>query len=165
MKPPDRNRPATSPCDSVPGVTSPTTPEAERERIVALIRSAGGRMTVPTRQLITILTETERHLTADDLIAEVERRTPGVAASTIYRLLQRLDELRVIEHVHSGSGAAFYHLRAHGHAHLVCSDCGVIIDIPDTAFAQLASTSRQLHNFTIEPHHSALLGQCETCSA
>lgn len=160
----ERDGPAGKGSASVTRAASATTPEAERERIFSLIRGSGGRMTVPTRSLITILTETDQHMTADDLIAELERRTPGIAPSTIYRLLQRLDELQVIEHVHSGSGGAFYHLRAHGHAHLVCSDCGVIIDIPDTAFAQLASASRRLHDFTIEPHHSALLGRCGSCS-
>lgn len=129
-----------------------------------MIRRAGGRLTVPTRLVVAILLASDRHLTADDLIAEVERRTPGIAPSTIYRLLQRLDEVDVIEHVHSGTGPTFYHLRELRHAHLVCNECGTIIDVPDNVFAQLSRTVRRTYDFTVEPHHAALLGRCINCA-
>jgi len=113
--------------------------------------------------LVAIFVGTDAHLTADDLIAEVHRRSPGTAPSTVYRLLQRLEQLGVIEHVHSGSGAAFYHLSERGHAHLVCTGCGRVIDVPDAAFEQLSKASRAAYDFTIEPHHSAVLGRCGVC--
>jgi Fur family ferric uptake transcriptional regulator len=146
-------------------MTGSTAPGVEEERIHRLIRSAGGRLTMPTRLLVTILAETDRHLTADDLIAEVERQAPGITPSTVYRVLQRLDELEIVEHVHSGAGPDFYHLREHGHAHLVCTVCGTIIDVPDAAFADLFRSSRRAYDFTIEPRHSAVLGRCASCAS
>jgi Fur family transcriptional regulator, ferric uptake regulator len=137
----------------------------QAEVIYGKIRSAGGRLTVPTRTVVSILLEGDGHLTADDLIAEVERRTPGIAPSTIYRVLQRLDEIDVIEHVHSGTGPAFYHLRERGHAHLVCNECGTIIDIPDSVLHDVARTVRRTYDFTVEPHHAALLGRCGQCAS
>ena len=133
------------------------------EAIHERLRRSGGRLTDPTRVLVAIFVGTDEHLTADDLIAEVHRRSPGTAPSTVYRLLQRLEQLRIIEHVHSGSGAAFYHLSERGHAHLVCTGCGRVIDVPDAAFEQLSNASRAAYDFTIEPHHSAVLGQCGSC--
>jgi Fur family ferric uptake transcriptional regulator len=115
--------------------------------------------------VVSILAGTDQHLTADDLIGEIERRNPGVAPSTVYRILQRLDELQIVEHVHSGVGATFYHLRGQGHAHLVCTSCGSIVDVPDTAFDQLSVSSRRSYDFTIDPHHSAILGRCARCSS
>jgi Fur family ferric uptake transcriptional regulator len=138
-------------------------PRREGE-IYEVIRRAGGRLTVPTRTVVAILLDSDRHLTADALIAEVERRTPGIAPSTIYRVLLRLDELDVIEHVHSGSGPTFYHLRERGHAHLVCNGCGAIIDIPDDVFTQLGRTVQSVYGFSLEPRHAALLGRCSECS-
>src|SRR5207248_3809852 len=85
--------------DSVPAMALLT--DSAAEAIYDDIRRGGGRITVPTRMVVTVLLDTRRHLTADDIIAEVERRTPGVAPSTIYRVLQRLDELEIVEHVHS----------------------------------------------------------------
>lgn len=137
----------------------------DADGIHRLIRSAGGRLTAPTRLLVAILAETDGHLTADDLMAEVARRSPGVATSTVYRVLQRLDDLGVVEHVHSGVGPVFYHLRQQGHGHLVCTGCGTIIDVPDAAFAQLSRSSRQAFAFTIDPRHCAVLGRCASCSS
>jgi Fur family transcriptional regulator, ferric uptake regulator len=142
-----------------------TDTETETEHLYDVIRRAGGRITVPTRTLIEILLGNHGHLTAEELIAEVDQRTPGVAPSTIYRLLQRFDELEIIEHVHSGTGPTFYQLRERGHAHLVCNGCGAIIDIPDRAFDPLVRRIKDTYHFAIDPHHAALLGQCADCAS
>jgi len=136
---------------------------SREEEIYEVIRRAGGRLTVPTRSVVATFLDADHHLTAEDLIAEVGRRTPGIAPSTIYRVLLRLGELDVIEHVHSGTGPTFYHLREGGHAHLVCNGCGAIIDIPDDVFTQLARTVRTVYGFSLEPRHAALLGWCTSC--
>jgi Fur family ferric uptake transcriptional regulator len=137
--------------------------ESPSDRIYEAVRRGGGRITVPTRMVVAVLLDTDRHLTADDIIAEVERRTPGVAPSTIYRVLQRLDELEIVEHVHSGTGPTFFHLRDRGHAHLVCNECGSITDLPDQLFAGLARAVDRAYDFSVEPHHAALLGRCSRC--
>ena len=137
----------------------------EQDRVYDQIRDAGGRITVTTRTVVAILLDAERHLTADDIIDAAERRSPGIAPSTVYRILQRLDDLGIVEHVHSGHGPAFYHLRERGHAHLVCSQCGDIIDIPDRMLDSLGQTIRRRYRFTIETRHTALSGLCESCAA
>lgn len=137
------------------------------ERVLERIQNSGGRSTLPMRLVVTILSETDRHLTADDLINEVERRAPGIAASTVYRVLQRLDDLDVLKHVHSGGGAAFYHLREHSHAHLMCTDCGAITDVTESvaaALRRLEEIAARVQGFTLDAHHSALLGRCQSCS-
>jgi len=134
------------------------------EQIYILVRGSGGRLTVSTRAVVAILLDGTAHLTADDIIAEAGRRHPGIAASTIYRVLQRLDELGVVEHVHSGHGPTFYHLREAGHAHLVCSECGRIIDIPDQLLTGVSRSVKRTYDFRIEPRHTALIGRCDSCS-
>lgn len=138
--------------------------DVDQRRIHEEIRRTGGRLTSPTRTVVAILVDSDRHLTADDLIAEADRRLPGIAPSTIYRVLQRLDEIGVVEHVHAGTGPLFYHLRERGHAHLVCNGCGSITDIPDTVLDQLAAAVRDAYGFTVEPHHAAILGRCARCA-
>lgn len=134
-------------------------------QIYDLVRATGGRVTVPLRALVGVLIADDRHFTADDLIAEIEQRTPGIAPSTTYRLLQRLEELGVVEHVHTGRAAAFYHLSDGGHAHLVCHDCGAVTDIPETVFDDLAGSVARTYRFAIEPRHAALLGRCDRCTS
>ena len=121
-------------------------------------------MTAPTRLVVGVLLETDAHLTADDLIATVGRRKKGIAPSTVYRVLQRLSEVGVVEHVHPGDGPAFYHLREGGHAHLVCHRCNAVIDIADGALAGLAKKVDEAHGFALDTHHAALLGLCAAVS-
>ena len=137
-----------------------------RERaIYDVIRQRGGRVTAPTRLVVGVLLDTDAHLTADDLIATVGRRKKGIAPSTVYRVLQRLGEVGVVEHVHPGDGPAFYHLREGGHAHLVCHRCNAVIDIADGALAGLAKKVEEAHGFALDTHHAALLGLCARCRA
>ena len=113
--------------------------------------------------VIDVLAATPDHLTAEDLIAEVEGRLPGISPSTVYRVIQRLTELDVVEHVHTSVGPPIYHLREHGHAHLVCNGCGRILDIADEHLHDLRNTLEISFGFTLDPHHSALVGHCASC--
>jgi Fur family transcriptional regulator, ferric uptake regulator len=115
--------------------------------------------------VISALADSDDHLTAEDLIAEVERRLPGVSPSTVYRLIQRLSDLDILEHVHTSVGPPIYHLHEHSHAHLVCNGCGGIFDIDDQLLNDLTRTLERELEFTLEPHHSALVGYCKTCAA
>lgn len=137
------------------------------ERVMERIQESGGRVTVPTVLVACILAETDRHLTADDVIDELERRNPGIAASTVYRVLQRLADMGVLEPVRSGAGPSFYHLLERAHTHLVCSVCGRVFDLDPRAEAALRALSAIVlaeHDFEFQPHHAALLGRCTACA-
>ena len=135
-----------------------------RDDIYASIREAGGRITQSTRLVVDILERSDAHLSADDLIDEVARGAPGVAPSTVYRVLQRLDQLQIVEHVHSGAGPAFYHLRHRGHAHLVCEVCGAVVDIGEQLLDSIAETALRQHGFAVRRRHAAVLGSCASCA-
>jgi Fur family ferric uptake transcriptional regulator len=146
-------------------VTSSRITETSTDRALRIVRESGGRLTSPTRAVVAVLAESDEHLTADDLIAVIGERLPGVAPSTVYRVIQRLSELDLIEHVHTSIGPPIYHLREHGHAHLVCNGCGAITDIADDRLNVLRAALRKDFDFTLSPHHSALVGYCGACTA
>ncbi len=143
---------------------APPTTDSPTERALRVVRASGGRVTSSTRMVIDLLADTPDHLTAEDLIAEVEGRLPGISPSTVYRVIQRLTELDVVEHVHTSVGPPIYHLREHGHAHLVCNGCGKILDIADTHLDDLRTALSGSFGFTLDPHHSALVGRCDRCA-
>jgi len=145
-------------------VTKTLSAENAGDRALRVVRAAGGRVTSCTRTVVATLADSTDHLTAEDLIAEVESRLPGVAASTVYRVIQRLSELDLVEHVHTSVGPPIYHLHERGHAHLVCNGCGVISDISDRHLNGLTQTLTRQFEFTLEPRHSALVGYCRDCA-
>jgi len=136
------------------------------DALVADLRQRGVRMTTARRALLTALVEgAGRHWTAEDLAAAVRRLHPEVHLSTVYRSLESLESLGVVDHVHLGHGRAIYHLAHTPHQHLVCEVCGAVVEVPDDVFAELATTVRRAYGFTIRPHHFAVLGRCAGCAA
>jgi Fur family transcriptional regulator, ferric uptake regulator len=133
--------------------------------ILDRIREHGGRVTSVRRAIVTALVEApDHHITAEDLAARVQAADPEIHLSTIYRTLDTLEELGVVEHVHLGHGSAVYHLADNPHQHLVCEHCGAVIEVPDSIFNDLAEHIEKNYDFTIHPHHFALVGLCNLCS-
>jgi Fe2+ or Zn2+ uptake regulation protein len=134
------------------------------ERILALLRAEGGRVTSARRALVEALLAADAHVTADDLAARVQADHPEVHRSTVYRTLDALEGLGVVVHSHLGHGGGVYHLADERHQHLVCETCGAVVEVPDEVFTPLVRTVRKRYGFAIEPGHFALVGTCAACS-
>ncbi len=134
------------------------------EGVLEIVRKQGGRITSSRRLLLRALFEGNGHRTAEDLAAVVQEQAPDVHLSTIYRNLDELEKLGVIVHADLGHGPATYHLAATAHGHLVCEECGKMIEAPDLLFKSLAKEAKAQFGFTIDPHHFAMLGRCADCT-
>jgi len=140
-------------------------PPSTVEEVFALLRAQGGRATPPRRILLEILFDTDRHLTAEELATAVQKRSPDVHLSTIYRNLEELQKLGVVTHTHLGHGPVTYQLAAHAHAHFICDQCGKRVEAKDELFRDLARKAERELGFTIDPHHVAIFGRCSDCMA
>jgi Fe2+ or Zn2+ uptake regulation protein len=135
------------------------------EEALGTVRSAGGRATPAKRSLLEILAANPGHLTAEEITELVQRSSPDVATSTVYRILEELERIGVVEHSHAGKGPASYHLAAEAHGHLVCQRCGTMIEAPTVLYGELVRGAADRWGFVVDPHHFAVLGTCATCAA
>ncbi len=124
-----------------------------------VLRSEGRRVTTARRTIIELLGETHDHLTADDIGEHVQREHPEIHVSTVYRTLESLEAWGLVEHVHRGHGAAFFHL-ADAHPHVVCQECGRVFDVPAYEFAPLVVRVREIYDFELDITHNAVMGRC-----
>ena len=138
---------------------------ASVDDVLDKFRSNGGRITAARREIVAVLLggTAHEHLTADEIGRRVQRHHPEIALSTVYRSLEALADLGVLEHVHMGHGPAVYHLVDERHLHLVCKRCGVVIEVDDSALDALAAELQRRTGFAIEPRHFAINGLCRTC--
>ena len=127
--------------------------------ILEKIRARGERITTPRRAVIELLAATHEHLTVDDIASRLHAAHPSIAPSTVYRTLEALQEWGMVEKIHRGQGATFFHL-AKTHQHLVCEVCGAVRDIPPTELADLARRLLDEYGFVLRPSRFALLGRC-----
>jgi Fur family ferric uptake transcriptional regulator len=134
------------------------------DEILEMLRARGGRITTPRRAIITALLNSGGHITADELTDQIQADYPDVHLSTIYRCLETLEQLKVIEHIHLGHGRAIYHLADEAHQHLLCEVCAKVVEVPDALFASLGKRLKTDYGFTIRPRHFAVLGRCDDCA-
>jgi Fe2+ or Zn2+ uptake regulation protein len=127
------------------------------------LRADGVRVTAARRAVVDALLDADAHVTAEDVAQAVHASNPEVHRSTIYRTLDALERLGVVDHVHLGHGRAVYHLADEQHQHLVCEACGAVVEVPDALFDDLGQALRRRYGFAIRPHHFAVLGRCRAC--
>ncbi len=148
-------------------VTRPSSAATPRragiEHYLELLREDGGRITAGRRSIVTAFLQAGGHVTAEELAATVQIAHPDIALSTVYRTMETLQELGAVEHVHLGHGAAVYHVSGEGHHHLVCEECGRVVEVPDALFAAFATRIDEEFGFRVEARHFALPGRCDRC--
>lgn len=130
--------------------------------IERMLRQAGKRVTTPKRAVAAVLTQSDAHLSADEILHRVNVHSPEVSASTVYRILEELEELGVVVHSHLGR-TSVYHLAGRLHGHVTCDRCGVTLEVASVLFDQLAYELDKAWGFSLDRHHVALVGTCRQC--
>ncbi len=131
----------------------------------AALRAGGYRVT-PQRQLVLEAVTKLDHATPEEIFAEVHQTARGVNVSTIYRTLELLEQLGLVTHTHLGHGAPRYHLAAEAaHVHLVCSQCGRIIQVDPAVVRPLTAALDDEHGFETDVGHLTVFGRCAECRA
>jgi Fur family ferric uptake transcriptional regulator len=132
--------------------------------ILEELRSSGGRVTAPRRLVIeTMVALPDHHLTAAEIVAAVREREPEFYVSTVYRTLDLLVDLAVVERVQLGPGAAIYHVPHRPHHHLLCEECGAVTEVSADLLDDLAERLDAEHRFTLRAQASTLVGVCARC--
>jgi Fur family ferric uptake transcriptional regulator len=128
------------------------------------LRSSGGRVTAPRRLVIeTMVALPDHHLTAAEIVAAVRERESEFYVSTVYRTLDLLVDLAVVERVQLGPGAAIYHVPHRRHHHLLCEECGAVTEVSADLLDDLAERLDAEHRFTLRAQASTLVGVCARC--
>ena len=140
-------------------VTGPALPD-----LPATLRARGYRIT-PQRQLVLDAVTVLEHGTPDEICAEVQRTAQGVNLSTVYRTLELLEELGLVTHTHLGHGAPTYHVAGDSdHLHLVCRDCGAVIETDVALADSLVGMLAERDGFETDVRHFAIYGRCQGCT-
>lgn len=119
-------------------------------------RSGGAR-----RQVVELLAGEECALTA----LEMDRRLPAGRAS-VYRTLEQLEQLHLVQRIDIGGEAAGYERLDPGehHHHLVCEECGTLEPFADQGLERAIAAVSRTSDFQVETHDVVLKGTCPSCA-
>jgi Fur family transcriptional regulator, ferric uptake regulator len=135
-----------------------------RDAIVTAFDTAGYRLTEPRRALAHLIGAREGHFTADDLLAASRRERLGVGRATVFRSLDILTDLGVIERLDLPSGEhTFVACEPTHHHHVVCSSCGRSTDAGDGGMGAVLDEVARRSGYRIEAHRLELFGLCPSC--
>lgn len=127
------------------------------------LREKGYRLT-PQRELVLQAVERLGHATPDEVLTAVRENSQAVNISTVYRTLELLEELGLVRHAHIHDRAPTYHSTATpAHVHLVCRNCGDIIEVEPDLVEPVTAALQERYGFTTDVGHLTIFGNCRRC--
>ena len=143
----------------------------DREQFKRILKENGLKV---TRQRLVVLEAIsscpEEHLSADEIFALVKVDCPEIGLATVYRTIQLLSELHLIDRINFDDGyvryemgSAFDREQKHHHHHLICSNCGKLISFQDDLLEELEEKIARTTGFEVVDHEVKLYGHCKDC--
>lgn len=127
---------------------------------------AGGRRSGARCAVVELLGRQTCARTAAELDAELRAGGRGVGRATVYRTLEQLRELHLVQRLDVGDGSARYEPVRAGedhHHHLVCDSCGDVLPFADDALERAISRIAREVDFRVADHDVTLHGSCAAC--
>ena len=135
-----------------------------QNELISKLSEQGYRLTPQRLMILSAIESTDDHISAEEIYAQVVAKYPNVNISTVYRTLELLKRLGLVTETDLGGGRVRYHPVDKGyHHHLVCQECGAIIDLDESVLASLKNTLLQEYKFVADLRHLAIFGRCVNC--
>jgi Fe2+ or Zn2+ uptake regulation protein len=128
------------------------------------LKAQGRRVTPQRRAIIQALVENHSHPTAEQVLTRVRGNMPNLSPATVYNTLHELVDIGVLQELDLGLGERHYDVFPANHAHLVCSRCGRIEDVPCNSEALMPS-SEHMHGFLLKECNVVFRGYCPACAS
>ena len=132
--------------------------------IIGTLRQRGYRITPQREMVIEIIAHADRHLSAEEIYAEVKKHTQATNIATVYRTLDMLWEEGFACRNDLSEGKIVYATSKHGpHIHLVCRYCGDVIDADSQLLEPLRLELGSKYKFEPDLQHLSIFGICSEC--
>ena len=126
------------------------------------LKKAGLKVTSPRLKVLELLKSLgDQHISAEDLYKKTLAQDDEIGLATIYRVLNQFDDAGIVTRHHFEGGKSVFELsnKKH-HDHLVCLDCGKVIEFEDDVIEQRQETIAERNNIKLTNHSLYLYGNC-----
>lgn len=141
------------------------TPE-ERFREYLASRPKPQRFTDQQRELVRHIFAKHKHFDTDELLADLKGAGKNVSRATVYRTLTKLVDAGLLRKIEVGSRTVYDHDYGYPmHEHLVCEQCGTMIEFQHPAIDAALREVAASHRFRVVGHTLVVRGTCAECNA
>lgn len=136
------------------------------EEIRELLGAAGYKLTSPRAEIVELVLEQREPFTATELLRELRTRAPEVGRATLFRTLNVLISIGLVQRVRlRGDVEGYVACGTRHHHHVVCFSCGAIGEVDSAALEDALSRAASASGFKLRSHALELSGLCQSCSA
>ncbi len=143
-------------------------PETWVEHAEATLAAAGHKRGGARRALIELLVAQECALTAQEIEDALrDDRARRVSRASVYRVLDELERLRLVQRVETGQAMVRYERvseHAEHHHHLVCDECGAVMPFTDPGLERAIEMLSKRVPLAVSEHEIVLHGACAQCA-
>jgi Fur family transcriptional regulator, ferric uptake regulator len=135
-----------------------------RERFLGFLAQKKLRLTRPRRAIIEAVFSTDKHFTAEELLAWAQQRDRSVSRATVYRTLPLLTESGLVREMDFGGDHKFYdpnYAERPHHNHIICLDCGKIVEFESRQIEQLENEISRRLGFSAKTHRLQITATCD----
>ncbi len=136
------------------------------DELKRIVKQKGLKYTEQREIVLNILINAEGHLSAEEIynLIKSKKRESNIGIATVYRALSFLEEVNLITSIAFGADGKKYesNTKEH-HDHLICTNCGKIVDFMDNEIEKRQDKVAKKNNFKITSHSMQLYGVCDTC--
>jgi Fe2+ or Zn2+ uptake regulation protein len=122
------------------------------------------RNTKQREMILDTVHKRKDHPSADDVYLDIRSENPSVSRGTVYRNLNILTDEGAVNHVKI-PGADRFDYRLEPHYHLLCTECGKVIDVEIPYRAELDHALKEQTGYEIKQHSTLFEGICPDCRA
>lgn len=141
-------------------------PETWTEDALERLRASSGRRGSARRVVVELLGRQGCCLSAQEIHERLRATGPRVGVASVYRALEGLDGLGLVQRVDLGDGVSRFepaHAEGDHHHHLVCDDCGKVEPFEDSTLEAAIERVAEGRGYAVAAHDVVLRGACENC--
>jgi Fur family ferric uptake transcriptional regulator len=133
-----------------------------KKKLEAAIKRNGLRMTRQRMAIAAAFFEADGHLNAEEICALVRSEHPGIGQATVYRTMRMLEGVGLVTSSNFGaSSARFEAADEDHHDHLICTECGHIVEFMNEDIERLQDEIAERYGMVLTSHRMELYGRCD----
>ncbi|NLY20108.1 MAG: transcriptional repressor [Tissierellia bacterium] len=140
------------------------------EKAKEILKDNDYKFTWQRKLILEFLSEnTDKHLSCDEIYDSIVAENPEIGIATIYRNILTFEKLNIVTKLNLNDGISRYELNdfseeGHQHHHLICVNCGKIIEVKKDLLDNLEQMIEKDLEFKVKDHSLKFYGYCSECN-